>query len=97
MELYDPPAWWERWLYAVFNLVNLVVATQSRVNKDAAHIHYQARTESLIAGREIERIAILRYTKDHLSPTKWQEFADYYDFDELDKKYPENDLCQKLK
>jgi len=53
------------------------------------------RASGLQSGKEIGILEVLRYSKDKLSKPKWREFADDYKFEELDSKYPENELCQK--
>lgn len=82
----------EKAVIRFFRRFGVVIARQSIVNADAEKIHMDARRKYLVIGREIERVELLRYTRGRLSDAKWREFADHFNFDELDKKYPVNPL-----
>lgn len=71
------------------------IVRKSVIDKDANIIYQRARRKYLVIGREIERIEFLRYTRDKLSDAKWREFANHFDFEALDKKYPINPLLVK--
>jgi hypothetical protein len=55
----------------------------------------RARRESLLNGKEIGILSVLRYNRHTLSPAKFKESAIEFDFDGLDKKYPFNPLIEK--
>lgn len=52
------------------------------------------RRVSLIRGKEIGKLDVLRYNQRTLSPAKFKESAREFDFEALDAKYPFNPLLE---
>ena len=55
----------------------------------------QVRRDALMNGKDIGKLAVLRYNRETLSPAKFKESAIEFDFVALDHKYPFNPLLEK--
>ena len=56
---------------------------------------FDKRAEYLQAGGEIGILEVLRFAKENCSEPKFKEFADKFNYDKLNEKYPINPLLER--
>lgn len=83
-------------LSRVLGLLGYILTTQDELNQTGTRLAMQARTDGIIAGRDIGRLDVLRYNQDSLSPDKFKESAELFNFTALDQKYPRNPVLESL-
>lgn len=72
-----------------------ILTTKKKYAQELNKLRNAERQKHLIAGKEIGILQVLRFNQQSLSEAKFKESANFFNFEELDRKYPFNPVLEK--